>query len=229
MLFVWQPSGRMQDTMLVHVTREYNINKIFLTYLGIWPSQNRLVRNFLPILYIALEISYAPFEMLMLYDYRHDAQMVFESCYQFVITVAFIVRLWNAFWNRDKFRVLYEAINDHWNIFTNKLEVQTLKDYSAISRNFTIFYSTMMYLFGGMFIISPLTPIFLDVVLPLNESRPRFFAIEVDFRVDTDEYFVPITCYITAFCVVGVSIMVAVDTMHFSCTTHACSLFSIIG
>ncbi|XP_011159794.3 odorant receptor 63a [Solenopsis invicta] len=215
--------------MLVHVQREYNVNKIFLSRLGLWPFQSKLVRNLLPIVCLILEISYYSFEILMLHDHRDDSQMVFESCYQFVITTAFVVRLWNEVWNRDKFRRLYEAMNDHWDIFTNEIEVRILKHYSNISRKFTIVYSTMMYLLCSMFIIIPLTPTFLDIILPLNESRPRILAIEVEFRVDTDEYFVLIFCYTTAIIVVGVSIMVAVDAMHFTCTTHACSLFSIVG
>jgi len=86
-----------------------------------------------------------------------------------------------------------------------------------------------MYLMSSMFIMIPLTPIFLDIVLPLNQSRPRVLAITVDLRLDTDEYFAPVFCYTTAIIVVGMSIMVAADTMHFACTMHACSLFSIVG
>lgn len=113
----------------------------------------------------------------MVYDHQDDAQMVFEGCYQLVITTAFLVRLWNEIWNRNKvniskqrdaslifsqslslgekvislwyrhycyeqFRCLYEAMNDHWNIFTNDLEVRILKNYSNISQKFTIFYSS---------------------------------------------------------------------------------------
>ncbi|XP_025074655.1 uncharacterized protein LOC112552797 [Pogonomyrmex barbatus] len=215
--------------MLVHFLREYNVNKIFLSRLGLWPFQSKLVRNSLPIFCLVLEISFYPFEILLLYDHRDDAQMIFEGCYQIVITTAFIVRLWNEIWNRDKFRCLYEAMNDHWEIFTDELEVRILKNYSTISRKFSIFYSTMMYLLSSMFIIIPLTPVFLDIVLPLNESRPRVLALEVEFRVDTDEYFVPIFCYISVIIVVGMSIMVCADTLHFTCTIHACSLFSIIG
>jgi hypothetical protein len=75
----------------------------------------------------------------------------------------------------------------------------------------------------------PLTPMLLDVVLPLNQSRPRILAITIDLRVDVDEYFAPVFCYTTAIIVVGISIMVAADTMHFTCSMHACSLFSIVG
>ncbi|EFN79860.1 Odorant receptor 22b [Harpegnathos saltator] len=222
-------SSRIGDIMLAHVLREYNINRILLSRLGLWPFQSKLARSLLPIFCLLLEMSYYPFEILMFYDHRDDAQMIFESCYQLVITTAFLVRLWNEIWNRDKFQHLYEAMNAHWDVFTDDSEIRILKEYSTVSRKFTIFYATMMYILMSMFVVIPLIPVFLDIVLPLNESRPRILAIDVEFRVDTSEYFTPIFCYTTAIIVVGVSIMVGVDTMHFTCTTHACGLFFIVG
>lgn len=50
--------------MLVHVLREYNVNKIFLSRLGLWPFQSKLVRDLLPTFYLVLEISFYPFEVI---------------------------------------------------------------------------------------------------------------------------------------------------------------------
>ncbi|XP_050449387.1 odorant receptor Or2-like [Cataglyphis hispanica] len=215
--------------MLVNFLREYNINRLLLSSTGLWPFQNRLVRNSLLTFCLLLEISYFPFEILLLYDHWDDGQIIFEGCYQIVISSAFLVRMANEILYHDKFRQLYETIDEHWNIFTSDTEVQVLKNYSMISRQFTKYYSILMYVMMSGFIIIPLTPIFLDIVLPLNESRPRFLAIEVEFRVDKDEYFLPIFCYTTAIIVVGTSIMVSVDAMLIACTAHACSLFAAIG
>lgn len=95
--------------------------------------------------------------------------------------------------------------------------------------HFSYDITVLMYVMMSGFVVVPLTPAFLDLVLPLNESRPRFLAIEVEFRVNKDEYFLPIFCYTTAIIVVGISIMVSVDAMHITCTAHACSLFAAIG
>lgn len=82
----------------------------------------------------------------------------------------------------------------------------------------------------SMFITIPtLTPIMLDMWLPLNESRPRQLAIYAEFGVDQDKYFVPIFFYTNIMIAVGISIMVAADTVHMACTAHACSLFQMIG
>ncbi|XP_029670739.1 odorant receptor Or2-like [Formica exsecta] len=215
--------------MLVNFLREYNINRLFLSSTGLWPFQNRLVRNSLRTFCFLLEISYCPFEILLLYDHWDDGQMIFEGCYQIVLSASFLVRMANEFLNHDKLQQLYEIIDEHWNIFTSDIEVQVLKNYSMTSRKFTKYYSMLMYVMMSGFVVVPLTPAFLDFVLPLNESRPRFLAIEVEFRVNKDEYFLPIFCYTTAIIVVGISIMVSVDAMHITCTAHACSLFAAIG
>lgn len=79
-----------------------------------------------------------------------------------------------------------------------------------------------------LLIIMPLTPIFLDMIMPLNESRTRTFAVEVEFRVNKDDYFLPIFCYTTIIIIVGIFITLGIDTMHITCTAHACSLFAVV-
>jgi len=43
-------------------------------------------------------------QILLLYDHWDDTQMIFEGCYQIVISTSFIVRQINEFWNHDKVR-----------------------------------------------------------------------------------------------------------------------------
>ncbi|XP_019883737.2 odorant receptor 9a-like [Camponotus floridanus] len=216
--------------MLVNILREYNINRKFLSCLGFWPFQRKLARYSLPIFCFVLELSYLPFEIITLYMHRRSKQMIFECLYQMTVTIAFLVKLVNQLWNRSKFQRLYETMENHWNIFTNDFEVQIMKNYSGISQKFTISYSILIYVMSTMFITIPsLGPIFLDIVLPLNESRPRHLALYAEYGIDQNKYFVGIFLYTTIMIMVGLTIMVAVDTMHIACTAHACSLFQVIG
>lgn len=79
-----------------------------------------------------------------------------------------------------------------------------------------------------IFLLIPLTPVFLDIIRSLNESHPWFFVVAVQLRVDQEKYYVPIFCYNISIIVLGAVIMVGVDTMYVVYTVHACSLFSII-
>ncbi|XP_032686782.1 uncharacterized protein LOC116851459 isoform X1 [Odontomachus brunneus] len=195
-----------------------------------WPFQSEFAKRFLSLFCFVLEISYLPFEIFTLYKHRNNGQMIFECCYQMIITSAFLVKLLNQLWNRDKFRRLYEIMEGHWNIFSNDLEGQTLKEYSSIAYKFTVFYAILIYSMTAMFVTIPvLMPTLLDILLPLNESRSRQIAVFAEFGVDKDKYFFPIFFYTTVMIINGISIMVAADTMHVACTAHACSLFQLIG
>ncbi|XP_039315039.1 odorant receptor 63a [Solenopsis invicta] len=215
--------------MLENFLREYNINRILLSITGLWPYQNKVVRSLLWTFCFLLEISYYPFEILLFHDHSDDAQLIFEGGYQTLILTNFVIRHLNDVLHSDKMRCLYEAIDEHWNIFTDDIEIRILKEYSCLSQKIVIYYSMLFFSSLVVIIILPLTPIFLDILMPLNESRPRFFAMEVEFRVNKDEYFLPIFCYTNLVIVVGVFIALGFDSMHITCTAHACSLFAAIS
>ncbi|XP_036149948.1 uncharacterized protein LOC105837214 [Monomorium pharaonis] len=214
--------------MLENFLREYNINRILLSITGLWPYQHKLVRNLLWMFCFLLEISYYPFEILLLYDHPNDAQLIFEGCYQILILTIFLIRHINVVLQKDKMQWMYEAIDEHWNIFTDDIEIRIMKEYSMLSRKFVKYYSILFFSSLSMVIIAPLTPIFLDIFMPLNKSRPRFFAAEVEFRVNKEEYFLPIFCYTTVIIVVGSFIALGFDAMHITFAAHACSLFVVV-
>ncbi|XP_071625426.1 uncharacterized protein [Temnothorax longispinosus] len=215
--------------MLGNFLREYNTNSILLSTTGLWPFQNKLVKNLIWTFCFLVEMSYYPLEILLLYDHSDDAQLIFDGCFQVLISTSFVARHLNGILNYDKLRWMCETIDEHWNIFTDDIEIRVMKEYSMLSRKLVKFYLILLYITLLVLIITPLTPILLDIVMPLNESRPRFFVIEVEFRVNKDEYFLPIFCYITVLAIVSINITVSVDTMHIACTAHACSLFAAVS
>lgn len=56
---------KLKHIMLANFLREYNMNRIFLSNLGLWPFQNKLTRNLLRTFCLLLEISYCPFEVFI--------------------------------------------------------------------------------------------------------------------------------------------------------------------
>ncbi|XP_039315032.1 uncharacterized protein LOC105206979 isoform X5 [Solenopsis invicta] len=227
--------------MLSNFVREYNINRVLLLTIGFWPFQSKHIKNLLWTSFFLLEISFCPWQILLLYNNSNDTKMIFEGCYQFILSVNFIGRQMNHLWNSDKcytlnrlhtcynqFRYLYKAIDEHWDIFTNDVEIQILNDYAKLSRKVTKYYAMLLYIMMVIFLAIPLTSPLLDIVMPLNESRPRFFAFVIDFK-DKNEYFLPTSCYITAIGIVATNVMVSSDTTHIMCILHVCSLFAAIS
>lgn len=70
-------------------------------------------------------------------------------------------------------------------------------------------------------------PKILDVVIPLNESRPLKLLGLATFLFDQDEYFVLIFIHMTIALLVEATTMVATDTMNVIYVQHICGLFKI--
>ncbi|XP_067205828.1 odorant receptor 63a-like isoform X2 [Linepithema humile] len=198
--------------MLVNFQREYNIHKILLSSSGLWPYQSKLISCLFLIPLLVNAIFYNLLEILMLYDYWEDMNIVFDACYQIFALTSIAGRIFNMFWNREQIKRICEAIDNHWNIFTSKLEVQILNDYSIMSRKLTTTYS-----------------IFLDMIHPLNKSRSRLFPLTAKFRIDDEKYYTQLYCWIASMVTIMIFAMVAVDNFFLVSIIHAYSLFSIIS
>lgn len=75
----------------------------------------------------------------------------------------------------------------------------------------------------------PMSPQILDIMMPLNESRPRKFLFEVEYRIDREKYYYLILFH-SYVAVIGVmSIVVCADTTYIAYVQHGCSLFAAIG
>ena len=71
---------------------------------------------------------------------------LFPKCYFNKILFLFVL---NYFYNcyNGQILCLFEIMDNHWNVFTSKSELRILKDYTNISRKFTIFYSSKKQIF----------------------------------------------------------------------------------
>lgn len=72
-------------------------------------------------------------------------------------------------------------------------------------------------------------PRILDVVVPLNESRPLKYVFPAEYRVDKEKYYYPILLHAYMASTVTIVSVLSVDTMYIVCVLHACSLFMTIG
>lgn len=78
---------------------------------------------------------------------------------------------------------------------------------------------TMMYM--------QLWPEFLDIILPLNESRPRRLPFIAEYFVDQERYFYILLLHITTAMCIGIVAFVAATTTLAVYFKHICGMFQI--
>ena len=68
----------------------------------------------------------------------------------------------------------------------------------------------------------------LDILIPLNYSRPRKLIFKVEYFVDEQKYFYPIAMHTITFAIFGSTVLFATETLAMAIMQHICGLCKII-
>nr|AXM05177.1 odorant receptor [Campoletis chlorideae] len=211
-------------------TRNYRLNQIFMRILGVWPEQSLAARILLPSFFVFMNLSlYIP-ELRQLNNIRGDIDRTMEiltSCT--VMSGSTIMVINTAVKSTEIFQLIKWVRRDWESLANNPQLIAVLDKYAAEGRQKTIIHAVMMYGGGTAFFCLPLTPMVLNVVLPLNESRPKKFMYGTDYGVDGLEYYYWIlfhSCIVTYTCM---AVFAGIDSVFAVWVQHCCALFEVAG
>lgn len=98
-----------------------------------------------------------------------------------------------------------------------------LKDLQLSNFSVVVYGLQMMY-FVWMFV-----PEILDVISPMNESRPRRNPFDFDFFIDEERYFYLIRFYICIILMISALVFLANSTLFLILTQHVCAMYKLLG
>lgn len=71
-------------------------------------------------------------------------------------------------------------------------------------------------------------PDFLDIISPLDESRPRQLPTQVEFFIDQERYFYLLSLIFIVSAFLGMTVIMATENMYMIFVQHVCALFELI-
>ena len=86
-----------------------------------------------------------------------------------------------------------------------------------------------MYLTLATFILFIFEPHVLNIVSPLNETRPIRMLFPVEVFIDEKKYFVWITFISILISIFGITVLIANDTMLIIYVQYICGMLAVIG
>ena len=86
----------------------------------------------------------------------------------------------------------------------------------------------MAYSAIAAFLAFPFVPLVLDMIMPLNESRPRVTLLQAEFFVDEEKYFYSILIFSCFFALCGIIPLLGADCLYMSTVYHANAMTKII-
>ncbi|NP_001177551.1 odorant receptor 158 [Nasonia vitripennis] len=200
-----------------------------LRLIGLWPFEctyrQRIIRFFIIILLITFTI----LQGIRLYEeFGQNLDIVLELIGSITFFIGCILKYIVTIQTQSMFQFLYEQIQSHWEIVTNR-ERRILEQSANDSQFFTKLYMGAAY---GALIVYVSTPIIvpnvLDVVIPLNESRAKTFPYFIEYFIDTEVYYYQLMAHGTLCFTISALVYVSIDTMYATCSQHLCSLFDVV-
>ncbi|KAG7213146.1 hypothetical protein KM043_002461 [Ampulex compressa] len=143
------------------------------------------------------------------------------------IKVIYMLKYITALITGDKVKKCVEEIESHWDFAKDERERQILAEFAQKGRLRIIYLALFMYPTLFTFLLNPVVPDVLDIIVPLNESRQRKIPVVSEYFVDQQTYFYPILFHIYVVDLVGVTAYAASEGPMIIFVTHLCGMFVI--
>ncbi|XP_043288335.1 odorant receptor 13a-like [Venturia canescens] len=207
----------------------YRYNSKLLIIIGQWPYQTS-IRNHVHQFLVHLSIfSVILPQVIKMFESWGDVDIMIECFTPVGVQLIAVIKSVNCMINRRKIRLVADHMLNDWATLNNEIELAKLKTFAEGSRKISIIYSS--FLFGSLiiYLLIPMMPSILNVVLPLNTSRQRTYLYQTEYFVDSETYFWWIALHTYFGTVLTICTVVSVDAMFFTYIHHVCGLLAIVS
>ncbi|XP_014234225.1 odorant receptor Or2-like [Trichogramma pretiosum] len=207
----------------------YIFNRFFLTGCGIWPYGSTCLLKFFRYFWITQQIFLMSAKIIKIFEIRYDIDTVIEAVATLFYNIAATVKYCNGVINEKKMKFLVDKIHTDWKNVSDPMEIDILSRHSSRGKLLNILYIASVYNALLSYLLLPLSPIIMDIFMPLNESRPRQPLLIAEFFIDENKYFYSMTTYAYMTCLYGIIPLLGTDTFYMNCVHHICGMTVILS
>ncbi|XP_072749158.1 uncharacterized protein [Anoplolepis gracilipes] len=156
--------------------------------------------------------------MLDLWPNRRSKFAKINYVFHFVIMLSFII---------VQVKQMWKNIRDSWSLLKNETERDIMRKYASTGELHTILLTLSVFVSVILYAFLELMPIILDIIFPLNETRPRKIHALTEYFIDERTYFYAILCHWFICISFGFFVLMATGTLEFVYFQHICGLLKI--
>ncbi|XP_026671444.1 uncharacterized protein LOC113464669 [Ceratina calcarata] len=212
--------------MIEHYMR---VTKMYASAVGIWPHQSPVRKNILRI-YINVMVVLSLITQISRVVLYASTDSLVDQIPFLGVAVATFVKYSNYQFNDVKFRKLFDSMSNDWQNKMTEDEMTIMQKYGDRGVFFIFIYIVNAYVCIAAFLLRPLVPKAMDLIMPLNESRHRMEMYPAYYFTDNpDKYYYGIIIFTTMCTITAMSVFVASDTLLIYSVQHVCGLLALTG
>ncbi|KAL6255031.1 hypothetical protein P5V15_013364 [Pogonomyrmex californicus] len=215
--------------MICVTTQYFNLNRIILLLVGLWPYQRSKLVYMQIIFILGLLISYIvyQFSAFVFADYTPDLVVKVFSITSFVLM--FVIEYSSFRMNNQIMKWSLEQLQHIYNELKDEKEIDIVKRYGNSAKRLTAIV-ILFNIINQLSIISmPMLPRILGIFLFINGTDMRAVVENImpKYFFYQDNYFYLIMLHVEAAICIGGTTMVATGMMLIAYLKHACGMFKI--
>ncbi|XP_070151629.1 uncharacterized protein [Polyergus mexicanus] len=214
--------------MICLETQHFNINRILLLIIGLWPYQRSLLVELQLILLYGILMTFIVFQLTTFITAECTLDLIYKVLSSAFFYICFAIK-YNSFWiNADIIRTSLKQLQDVCNEITDNNEIAIIEKYGDKAKRITI-----AILFLGMFHQVTFTFIYIwpyihHIMAFTNKSRLHSSEpIMTEYFTDQEKYRYLITLHRHAACCIGLLAMLTTGTMLLTYLQHTCAIYRI--
>ncbi|XP_043511733.1 uncharacterized protein LOC122529552 [Frieseomelitta varia] len=223
----------------------YKILERYLQLLGQDPRQKKKFRNtILTIVVISIVSILIPTTLELFTSlYNKDMDAVIECLPHFIASSISFVKVLNMHFNRENFLKLFQRVAKDWQQLklNNELDIldETVMNGNKIAQLYKkkyifdcihVYFSDIIVSFTALFLMVPLISPILDIVHPLNQTRPRQQLLRVNYIFfNDDDYFFYVYLQLFWGAIIVVFTVIGADWLYMLIIHHNSGLFAVCG
>ncbi|KAL6425012.1 hypothetical protein ACFW04_009370 [Cataglyphis niger] len=215
--------------MICVETQYFNLNKIFLLAIGLWPYQKLKFRRLQTTLCFGILTSFVIFQFTALITTKCTADFIIKIFSSTTFFSIYIIQ-YNMFWiNIHHVKSSLQQLQCFYNELKDENELAIFKKYGHYTRQCTIILISIAIYWTFIATLLPIWPQIIRTVLYINKSQLQSQTIQIvtEYFVDQEKYYYLILLHTnTVFCI-GATTFTATGTMLLGYMIHACGLFAI--
>ncbi|RLU17928.1 hypothetical protein DMN91_010167 [Ooceraea biroi] len=205
----------------------YRPTRIMLTALGLWPYNDSAFTCIQKIFFPSVFAFSIGLQVGKIITSVNDLDSLFGILWFAVPCLVFSLKYATFCIQSKEIRKLMELMKHDLNTIKRKEEVEILKEYANIGHIITVSMITIYYIAAFGFLMMEVLPKILDIVVPLNESRPVHLLGVATLFFDQEKYFFPILGHMTVALLSEVTTILATETAGLLLIQHLCALFKV--
>ncbi|XP_070523038.1 uncharacterized protein [Cardiocondyla obscurior] len=157
----------------------FKLNRHILSITGLWPYQKKWIAYLLRIIIIVILVSSIIFQISSFLIFDISVNLVMDIMTEVLPTMGSLNHMIARIKNMDKLRDLFDHVWNDWRLQEKHYKIKILRKRAKITKLVTFYYILIQYILVIVYNLWLFTPDILDIISPMNESRPRQFTLKV--------------------------------------------------